>query len=131
MANKIFLCPLDTIPSAFGDAYRRSYALNNNVAVRENPPASKANRYSDINDAAELIFMSEYIIAQNSLGKNGRAGLSKPQTQVDAGSYDYHGAYQFNYLFVDGHAKVMNIFSTVGAGDVNGPLGMWSLATGD
>jgi prepilin-type N-terminal cleavage/methylation domain-containing protein len=89
--NSIFLCPLDDTSSAFAPAYRRTYAMNGYVAKRNSPPGSTAIKYIEVSDSAETILLTEYPIAQNSLGKDGSSGLWNPSTQVDAAGYEYHG----------------------------------------
>ena len=129
--NSLFLCPLDDTASAFGEAYRRTYSMNGRVATRENPPGSSASNYTRIPDSSGTLLMSEYPIAQNSLGKDGRSGLYNPTTQVDSAGYNYHGNSKFSYLFIDGHATISSIYSTVGSGSVDSALGMWTKDAND
>ena len=129
--NEIFLCPLDETPSAFAPAYRRTYAMNGFVAKRDNPPGSNAIKYSELSDSAGTILLTEYPIAENSLGKDGRSGLWIPSMQVDSGGYDYHGKYKFNYLYADRHASLASVFSTVGSGSIDAALGQWTPESND
>lgn len=45
-------------------------------------------------------------------------------------AYGLHGR-RFNYLFHDGHVSVHKVTETVGRGDTNAPLGMWTMTAGD
>ncbi len=109
------------------------------------PPGYKA---SVVKDPAGTIQLAELPNGRNAAGNdwpsfcggptyNGGSGLTPDCFQIASSQWNYGGAAygihakRFNYLFHDGHVSVHKITDTVGKGNTNAPLGMWTLTPND
>jgi prepilin-type N-terminal cleavage/methylation domain-containing protein/prepilin-type processing-associated H-X9-DG protein len=109
------------------------------------PPGYKA---SVVKDPAGTIQLAELPNGRNAAGNdwpsfcggptyNGSSGLTPDCFQIASSQWNYGGAAygihakRFNYLFHDGHVSILKITDTVGKGNTNAPLGMWTLTPND
>ena len=133
-AEDSFLCPNDAIPLGNLGSLRRTYNGANAVSWKvtntnlTNRPPIKIN---DVNQSSEVFMVLERPEDRNAMGRATRSAMSEPEEHFEGGLDDTHGYNKFDYLFVDGHAAILNVYSTLGDGDFNNPEGFWSLDPND
>lgn len=147
LKNNPFLCPNDDLPSRNSVRHRRTYGLNRAringlgfvgiawVVGQANRSTNWGTRgsvkISDVEDHSGTIALTEEVYDLNAVGRsNNRDVIDGPYDQ-ELYSDGLHGQQRFNYLFTDGHAKVLSHTATVGSGDYNSPRGMWTRYKGD
>ena len=68
---------------------------------------------------------------RNAMGRATRSSMVEPAEHFEGGLDDTHGYNKFDYLFVDGHAVIHNVYSTFGNGDFDNPEGFWTTEPND
>jgi prepilin-type N-terminal cleavage/methylation domain-containing protein/prepilin-type processing-associated H-X9-DG protein len=105
---------------------------------------AKGYKTTVVKDPSGLILLVEEPNIQNVVGNAWPCVCNGPQGagdlyQVDPApdaknfgnnQYGIHGK-RFNYLFHDNHVQALRIEQTVGIGNLNNPLGMWTAKAGD
>ena len=118
---------------------------NNGSLPPWDPPGYKA---SVVKDPAGTMLLAELPNGRNAAGNdwpsfcggptyNSNLGLTPDCFQIATSQWNYGGvaygihAKRFNYLFHDGHVSMLKYTDTVGRGNVNAPLGVWTMIAGD
>lgn len=129
-AEDSFLCPNDTAPLTMGNI-RRTYVGNKNVSDRINDTKTQVIKFSDASKQSEVVMLVERPDGRNALGRATGSSVPGPEDHFSDDVSDLHGRNKFDYLFVDGHVSILNLYSILGDGDFNNPLGFWSIDPDD
>jgi prepilin-type processing-associated H-X9-DG protein/prepilin-type N-terminal cleavage/methylation domain-containing protein len=137
-----YKCPSDNIPKNNDDDIRRSYAINllkeGDIELRGISGAGGGNNQDDISrkieevtDSAETILLSENFHKHNWMGVHWGNIIANTHYNTYLNNSPTnpipHGL-RFNYLFVDGHAKILSYNATllgIGGAEVNSAGTMW------
>ncbi|RRJ97860.1 hypothetical protein Ga0100231_005220 [Opitutaceae bacterium TAV4] len=137
--KSMFWCPGDTFPKRRASlTWNRSYSMLNDMIA---PPAGYTTgggqlgiRVSDIPAPAQTILITDKSELDNIVGAWACHNVRNPTQQLSivggaAGPKMHKG--KFNYLFADGHVKLLHPNDTIGTGTLANPKGMWTLDAGD
>ncbi|HWH71254.1 MAG TPA: hypothetical protein VNT26_17845, partial [Candidatus Sulfotelmatobacter sp.] len=88
---------------------------------------------SIVQDPSGSILLAENPKTNNIAGNCWPAAVPNPRTQYDGygGPVYYLHADRYNYLFHDGHTDLYRMEKTIGRGNKDNPLGMWTILAGD
>lgn len=125
----------------FAQNARRSYAMPSNSAFLSiaawsgtfgDPSVPRPKRMNEVPQLSQTILLTERPgYDDNYVGRTGRANINSPAEQL-ANQPDLNGGgNKFNYLFADGHVKLLDPRDTIGTGKIDAPKGFWTVAAGD
>ncbi len=150
--TEVYRCPEER-ELGWGDAYRRSYAMNSGWRDGNNVPQgisewTYTTKTTQVADASDTFLLVE---VRSELGTDG-SGYAAGQNIMSGGQWGYFSSarspfYQtynllpawhsnrFNYLFCDGHAEALRPAETTGGVVIvdknTRPKGHWTRAAGD
>lgn len=133
--NDILRCPSDTVAGGAGWE-RRGYVMNGRSTLQPNHekwgPASGMPHYriSDIPAASSTFLFTEWPEYWNLISYWSRTTVANTRGQSSV-QKDLHGAFQYNYLFVDGHAETLHQQETATRYPDWWNLGAWSIDPND
>ncbi|WP_372809209.1 DUF1559 domain-containing protein [Pontiella sp.] len=145
-SGQLYVCPSDNLPRT-ADRVKRSYAINRGRnagsgsslsdgssgiwgIASDSSTAPWSAKLPRIEQPSNVIGLTEYIRNTNYLGNGSCAHLEAPATII-ANAEIPHGG-RFNFLLLDGHVAIMNVYETVaGGGSTGQPRGMWTRNSND
>lgn len=133
--NDTLRCPSDAIPGG-ADWERRSYAMNGRESLQPDhelwgPATGYAHfRTTDIHDASGTFLFTERPDYWNLINYWGRTVIANT-THQNYHQDELHGAFRYNYLFVDGHAETLYQQEVASLYPHWRNLGAWSIDPND
>jgi prepilin-type processing-associated H-X9-DG protein len=115
---------------------RRSYALPHRAGMVGvatwggtgwNPSAAVVRVLSPANT---ILLIEKPGYDGNMIGRTGHAGALRATDQFDKQA-DLNAGGRFNYLFCDGHVRLLHPRDTIGTGTLQNPRGLWTIDPND